>query len=78
MNILSIPHDDVFFYTGPCSLIEVLDLITPRDAEKLYGVGRATLTQLRNASAFPPAFDVHGCIMYRRQDIALLGSQTRH
>jgi hypothetical protein len=78
MLSISTVHNEIVFVSGPQSLVDMLDLITPREAERSYGVSRAYLAKARKAGAFPPAFDINGCAMHRRADIAQMFCQTLH
>lgn len=47
-------------------------LMTPREAERVYGATRRKLACSRRSGTFPPYVLVSGCVLYRRSDIELL------
>lgn len=59
---------------APAPLVKLLDLITPRCAERQYGVRRSYLAALRRSASSPATFIVHGCMMYQREAIRRIAS----
>jgi hypothetical protein len=78
MSLSHSQHGAPIFYSGRSSIIDALDLITPREAERLYGVTRVALARTRKLGMNPPVFEVLGCVLYRRSDIADTAMRTVH